>query len=288
MTDNRAQRHQKRHRHQPRLQLSPRATVAQFQFAKRARSYLGHCAWTKTRCCSPRSRAAGVTMVRSPMTILRRASTPAERPLRRRNRSALVYRRSPAGTGWADVLLDARGGAWLPPCRARYGAPDESPRTPRNSSIRRASTSAEMPVRAAAPVAAAAAARCARAARGGPHERLDGRDTRARAGAGFRTTAGVDFVGQPLDVQQVPRRDVVGRDVAAVAAAAERHRRIEPGRQPDRPVRRRRVDDDAEGRLLQAELEDDLRRSASGSTWCGPCRRSAGSACSARSPRASP
>ena len=34
-----------------------------------------------------------------------------------------------------------------------------------------------------------------------------------------------DVVGHPLDVQQVPRRDVVRRDVAAEAAAAQRHRR---------------------------------------------------------------
>ena len=95
------------------------------------------------------------------------------------------------------------------------------------------------------------------------------------------------FVGQPLDVQQVPRRDVVRGDVAAVAAASQRHRRIQPRRQPNRPVRRRRVDDDAERRLLEAEFEDDLVIASNGSTWCVPCRRSAGSACSARSPRAS-
>ena len=66
------------------------------------------------------------------------------------------------------------------------------------------------------------------------------------------------FVGQALDVQQVPRRDVVGGDVAAPAAAAKRHRRIQAGRQPDRSMRRRRVHADAEGRLLQPELQDDV------------------------------
>ena len=85
-----------------------------------------------------------------------------------------------------------------------------------------------------------------------------GRGRRPRSPVRTGSTDRRDLVRQPLDVQQVPRRDVVRRDVAAVAAAAERHRRVEPGRQPDRPVRRRRVDDDAERRLLQAELEDDL------------------------------
>ena len=53
-------------------------------------------------------------------------------------------------------------------------------------------------------------------------------------------------------------RDVVRRDVAAVAAASQRHRRVESGRQSDRPVGRRRVDDNPERRLLQTELENHL------------------------------
>src|SRR5438876_8979106 len=53
-------------------------------------------------------------------------------------------------------------------------------------------------------------------------------------------------------------RDVVGRDVAAPAAASERHRWIESSRQPDRSMRRRRVDDDAAGGFFQAEFQDDL------------------------------
>ena len=72
------------------------------------------------------------------------------------------------------------------------------------------------------------------------------------------SVTGFDLVRQPLDVQQMPRRDVVGGDVAAEAAAAERHRGIEAGGQADRAERRRRVDADAIRGLVQAELEDDL------------------------------
>src|SRR5437588_377707 len=47
--------------------------------------------------------------------------------------------------------------------------------------------------------------------------------------------------GDALDVHQVPRRDVVGGDVAAPRAAAQRHRRGQGGREADCAVRRRRV-----------------------------------------------
>ena len=77
-----------------------------------------------------------------------------------------------------------------------------------------------------------------------PAERGAGRDRRP------------EFVGHPLDVEQVQGRDVVGRDVAAVAAAAERHGRVEARGEADRAVRRRRVHHDPEGRLVQPELED--------------------------------
>src|SRR5262245_45920560 len=52
-----------------------------------------------------------------------------------------------------------------------------------------------------------------------------------------------DLVCQSLDVQEVSWGDVVGCDVAAVATAAQCHRRIETSRQSNRPVRRRRIDD---------------------------------------------
>ena len=67
-----------------------------------------------------------------------------------------------------------------------------------------------------------------------------------------------NLVGQALDVQQMLRRDVVRRDVAPPAAAPERHRRVEAGCQANRPVGRGRIHADAEGRLLEAELEDDV------------------------------
>ena len=67
-----------------------------------------------------------------------------------------------------------------------------------------------------------------------------------------------NFVCQPLDIEKVLRRDVVRRDVAAPSTAAQRHRRVEAGRHSDRPMRRRRVDDDAERRFLETELQNDL------------------------------
>ncbi len=69
---------------------------------------------------------------------------------------------------------------------------------------------------------------------------------------------GRDLVGKALDVEQVPRRDVVGCDIAAVAAATKRHRGIQTRCQPNRAVGGRRVDDDPVGRLLQTELQDDV------------------------------
>src|SRR5438132_9389259 len=38
---------------------------------------------------------------------------------------------------------------------------------------------------------------------------------------------GGDLVGDSLDVQKMPRRDVVRRDIAAVTTAPEGHRRVE-------------------------------------------------------------
>ena len=77
------------------------------------------------------------------------------------------------------------------------------------------------------------------------------------AGGGVEAgRGGHHFPGEPLHVQEVPRPDVVRRDVAAVAAAAQRQRRVEPRRQANRPVRGGRVHHDAERRLLEAELED--------------------------------
>ena len=65
------------------------------------------------------------------------------------------------------------------------------------------------------------------------------------------------FVRDPLDIEQMFRRNVVRRDVAAEAAAAQRHRRIQTRRQADRAVGRGRVHANAVGRLVQSELEDD-------------------------------
>src|SRR5262249_27427955 len=62
----------------------------------------------------------------------------------------------------------------------------------------------------------------------------------------------------------VYRREGGGRNFAAgwappaVPAASERHRRVQAGRQPDRPVRGRGIDHNPECRLFQAELQDHL------------------------------
>ena len=87
-------------------------------------------------------------------------------------------------------------------------------------------------------------------------EPLSGMDACWPRGALRRRDRGPEFVGHPLDVEQVERRDVVRGDVAAVAAASERHRGVQARGQAHRSVRRRRVHDDPEGRLVQAELED--------------------------------
>ena len=53
------------------------------------------------------------------------------------------------------------------------------------------------------------------------------------------------------------RRNVVRRDVAAEAAAAERHGRVQSGGQADRAMSGGRVHTNAVGRLVQPELEND-------------------------------
>src|SRR5215510_6847305 len=56
----------------------------------------------------------------------------------------------------------------------------------------------------------------------------------------------------------MPRRDIVRRDVAAIATAAQCHGGVETGRETDRSVRRGGIDNDAECRLFETELEDDV------------------------------
>ncbi len=82
---------------------------------------------------------------------------------------------------------------------------------------------------------------------------------RVRRGAGPRRGRmdRVRLEGEPFDVEQVQRRDVVARDGAAERARPERHRREEAVRVADRAERRHGVDHDAHGGLLQRERFDD-------------------------------
>ncbi len=210
-----------------------------------------------TALAAPASRAAGVTMVRGPM-IRRR---PLPRPGARRPR-----RRTPRRSRSAGRL--GRTGR-----RGRAPRPTTSGRCPRRAARRES----------------------ARAAGGARRARQRRRRSRGvTAGAGGRNaaapaarTARPQLVGHALHVQQMARRDVVGGDVAAETAAAQGHRRIEAGRQADRSVRRRRVDARCGTPACAGRTRGSPGRSANGSTSCGRGRRSAGSGCTVRSPRAS-
>src|SRR6476469_7982912 len=65
-----------------------------------------------------------------------------------------------------------------------------------------------------------------------------------------------NFVREPFDIEEVLWGDVVRGDVAAPSSTPKRHRRVESGGQPDRPVSRRRVHADPERWLLQPKLQD--------------------------------
>ena len=191
-----------------------------------------------------------------------------------RRRPAL---RGPAHVVLADERLGGRGvaAAARRGGRRRRGAPRTSQRSmpsaePRGGNRRRR--------------------RWLRRARQRPATGAGRRSTgRRRGGAGGTGGAAArpQLVGEALHVQQVARRDVVRGDVAAETAAAQGHRRIEAGRQADRAVRGRRVHADPDRPACAVRTRGSPGRSASGSTWCGRCRRSAGSGCTARSPRAS-
>ena len=149
------------------------------------------------RCASARSRAAGVMIVRSPITILRS--------------NLMACRTSSSQTNDDDRAARLHAGA----SRARPSR-NERAQLPRH---RRGIESRRWAPRPDDRGRPAGASRPGAAGRAG-HAAADGRP---------------QLVGQALDVQQVPRRDVVRRDVAAPAAAAERHRRIEPVVRPIEP-----------------------------------------------------
>ena len=77
----------------------------------------GQAAWMKTRCCSPRSRAAGVTIVARRSRFSGPASSPAGHLLRRRNRRVCRRRRGSGDGGVAD-----RCGTAAQPPRSRHGS----------------------------------------------------------------------------------------------------------------------------------------------------------------------
>ena len=67
-------------------------------------------------------------------------------------------------------------------------------------------------------------------------------------------------IGQPLDVDQVLRADVVAGDVAGHRAAAQRHRRKHVRRDAGRALRRRRVHQHAKRRHAHARTRGSARR----------------------------
>ena len=58
-------------------------------------------------------------------------------------------------------------------------------------------------------------------------------------------------IGDPLDVQEMPVGDVVGRRGAAKGATAQRHRAVQPGRHAAAALGARRVDQDPPGGHLR-------------------------------------
>ena len=188
----------------------------------------------KTLAASPASRADGVTMVRSPISSLRPSLTASRTSSSQTNFSG--SRRVPEVPRVPGV---PRGG-----CRCRCQAAGRQELVdPAGQGVRRDRVRLRF-------------CRCLGQRRSTGHQApWHLRHTRPLWHR--RLACGPQFVGHPLDVEQVPRRDVVGGDVAAEAAAPQRHGRIQSGRQADRAVRRRRVHADAVRGLVQPELEND-------------------------------
>ncbi len=119
-------------------------------------AYFGHCAWMNALCCSPRSRAAGVTIVFSPITILRfcftacRTSSSQTKSVGGCAEGASGAKRPTGATGAVLRVLGAKGAGATGPGAEGAGAEGASalpryPRDVRNASILRARTSAAIP-----------------------------------------------------------------------------------------------------------------------------------------------
>ncbi len=163
-------------------------------------------------CSSPKSRAAGVTIVRSPMTSLRPWRIACRTSSSQTKSSGFETAVGGVGAGLASA--GAAGGAAFSPLTGPAGLDPARHVTPGRQELVDASGQGPGGDAAAAP--------------GQPAPSASRPPVPAPAPVGASARDRRHLVGQPLDVQQVPRRDVVRRDVAAVAAAAERHRRLEP------------------------------------------------------------